>query len=146
MGTQEPSRGENLTPEQHRGRLIQKLNCLIAVLEVAIQKVQRSQSLPGESKERLEKIRGNLENTLAICRRARTSLEGRTAESKGMGPLPPAGIVPLPRPPKSRMSYRDYVELSSVKEFQKFKQLPPIGLEEVRGQDLEDLIRKLLAG
>ena len=41
------------------------------------------------------------------------------------------------------MTYRDYVELSSIDEYQKFKTLPPIKPEEIESTDVDALIGKL---
>jgi hypothetical protein len=111
-----------------------KLNCLIAVLEVAITKISRSMDLPGANEERLLKIRSNLENTLSICQRARQTLDrsstGRLAtRAKDDG--------------KGRMTARDYVELTSIDEYRKFKRLPAITKDELGKLDLDDLARKL---
>ncbi|GAB4142245.1 MAG: hypothetical protein Fur0037_09350 [Planctomycetota bacterium] len=119
---------------EYRARLATKLNCLIAVLEVAIAKIEKSMDLPGANEERLLKIRSNLENTLSICHRARQTLE-RTAPGKK-------------RPHRSgdragRMTARDYVELSSIDEYRKFKNLPPIAAKDLEGIDLDELTRRL---
>jgi len=151
-----------MSPDQYRARLLNKLNCLVAVLEVAIAKIGRSLASSSGSSDRLEKIRENLENTLAICRRARTTLEksdGPAGEGPRLGlekPAAPRGKRRRPgrgskssdpkQVPRRPMTYRDYVELSSVKEYRKFKQLPPISPKELDGLDLDQLIRKLQAG
>jgi hypothetical protein len=119
---------------EYRARLMTKLNCLIAVLEVAITKISRSMDLPGANEERLLKIRSNLENTLSICQRARQTLDrsstGRLAtRAKDDG--------------KGRMTARDYVELTSIDEYRKFKRLPAITKDELGKLDLDDLARKL---
>ena len=41
------------------------------------------------------------------------------------------------------MTYRDYVELSSIDEYQKFKSLPPIKPEEIETTDIDRLIDDL---
>jgi hypothetical protein len=124
---------------EYRAKLLTKLNCLMAVLEVAITKVGRSMELPAANQERLSKIRTNLENTLSICARAKETLE-RSAGA-------PASSTPkLADPRKSRnhsMSYRDYVELSSIDEYQKFKNLPPIDSTEIATTDIDDVLRRL---
>jgi hypothetical protein len=119
---------------------VNKLNCLIAVLEVAIAKVSQNGSVPTDRAERMQKIRANLENTLAICRRARTTLEGKTFGGQE------ARVVQLPalRPSRpGQMTYRDYVEFTTVEEYRKFKRLPPIAADELVSLDLEKLIRDL---
>jgi hypothetical protein len=128
-----------LSSAEYRAKLLTKLNCLIAVLQVAIAKITRSMDLPGANEERLLKIRSNLENTLSICKRAKGTLE--------------EGVTHRPRKRASRrsgegeevgkMSYRDYVELTSIDEYRKFKSLPPIASDEVDSVDLDELIAKL---
>ena len=120
---------------EYRTRLLTKLNCLIAVLEVAIAKVDRSLEAPGANEERLQRVRGNLENTLSICHRAKRTLE--RAVDGGSRAVPSASLD------SSHMSYRDYVELSSIDEYRKFRTLPPISGEELGGVDIDALARKL---
>lgn len=127
-----------LSSPEYRSKLLTKLNCLIAVLEVAIAKIARTIDSPGADTERLAKIRGNLENTLLICNRAKQTLErSRNIES-------PASDAARPRArARQRMSYRDYVELSSIDEYKKFKSLPPISTSDLARVDFDDLVRKL---
>lgn len=129
------SSSDALGSAEYRARLMTKLNCLIAVLEVAITKIARSMDLPGANEERLIRIRANLENTLAICQRAKQTLErtvaGRRLTDRGKGGT------------KGKMTARDYVELSSIDEYQKFKRLTPISKDEAGTIDWDDLARKL---
>ena len=135
-GSKNPPTG--LSSAEYRAKLLTKLNCLIAVLEVAIAKISRSIDLPGTNEERLLKIRSNLENTLSICKRAKNTLV------KGMDPAAKKqGSPARSRGGKDKMSYRDYVELSSIEEYQKFKALPPIKSEELEQIDIDDLVKKL---
>lgn len=131
-GSHDPVDRAGIGPTEYRTRLLTKLNCLIAVIEVAIAKVDRGLESPTTNEERLQRVRANLENTLAICKRAKNTLQ------KGAGA--PAKQVRIDRP---HMSYRDYVELSSIEEYRKFKALPPIRRQELSGVDLDDLLRKL---
>lgn len=130
-----PDRSNVLSSAEYRARLMTKLNCLIAVLEVAINKITKSMDLPGANEERLSKIRSNLENTLSICQRARQTLERTPTTGKRSTTPRTAG--------EDRMSARDYVELSSIDEYRKFKKLAPIQREELDTLDLDDLTRKL---
>ena len=123
-----------LSSAEYRAKLLTKLNCLIAVLQVAIAKISRSMDVPGSDEERLMRIRTNLENTLSICKRSKATLE------KGMGTR---AVKKLRKGGAEKMSYRDYVELSSIDEYRKFKGLPPIAKNDVSSVDLEDLIRRL---
>ena len=132
---------KSLGSSEYRARLLTKLNCLIAVLEVAIAKISRSMDLPGANEERLLKIRSNLENTLSICNRAKRTLETGLARKA----LPGTAAATEHAPEPGRMSYRDYVELSSIEEYQKFKGLPPISSDDVHNADLDGLIDQLFA-
>lgn len=124
---------DTLSSSEYRARLMTKLNCLIAVLEVAIAKISKSMGLPGANEERLLKIRSNLENTLAICHRAK-----QTLEKSGTTKPAPAGATE-----RNKMTARDYVELSSIDEYRKFKKMTPIQRNELDGVDFDDLAKKL---
>ncbi len=128
-----------LSSSEYRAKLLTKLNCLIAVLEVAVAKISRSINLPGANEERLNKIRSNLENTLSICKRAKGTLES------GMATNPKQLLSKKREVAQSgeKMSYRDYVELSSIDEYQKFKTLPPIKENELSELDMDALLRQL---
>ncbi|MBM4060649.1 MAG: hypothetical protein FJ265_06080 [Planctomycetes bacterium] len=128
-----PNLPEALGSVEYRARLTTKLNCLIAVLEVAIAKIRKSMDLPGANEERLQKIRSNLENTLAICHRAKQTLD-RTA---------PGGKPATSRADQPQMTARDYVELTSIDEYRKFKRMAPITKEELGGIDFDELTRRL---
>ena len=65
---QEPFKESNLESPEYRERLMRKLNTLIAVLEVASAKVDRSINAPAADIDRLAKIRTNLSSTLEVCR------------------------------------------------------------------------------
>ncbi|MFT7485047.1 MAG: hypothetical protein ACI9F9_000893, partial [Candidatus Paceibacteria bacterium] len=52
----EPFNESNLNSAEYRDRLTRKLNCLIALLEVAMARVRRSLSGPDPDVERLSKI------------------------------------------------------------------------------------------
>ena len=114
------------------------------MLEVAITKITRSMDLPGANGDRLVKIRVNLENTLAICNRAKQTLDkALTAPANATA----TAVPQLPSPVESgrrRMTYRDYVELSSINEYRKFKAMSPISASEILGTDLDDLTNRLL--
>lgn len=139
-GNHSDHRENNLSSSEYRTRLLTKLNCLIAVLEVAIAKISRSMSVPGANAERLLRIQDNLKNTLSICNRAKQTLEHGGADAT---PALPAPKKTAAKANRAKMSYRDYVELSSIDEYNKFKKLPPIRSEEVSSTDLDALIEKL---
>jgi len=134
------SRSPSPTSPEYRAKLLTKLNCLIAVLEVAIAKITRSMDLPGANEDRLLKIRANLENTLAICSRAKQTLEKGLTSAHAAAPQLPAPI----EPGRQRMTYRDYVELSSINEYRKFKSMPPISPTDLAGIDIDELAHRLL--
>ncbi|MBL8695026.1 MAG: hypothetical protein JNJ88_13105 [Planctomycetes bacterium] len=150
-----PSSNPPADSTAHRDQLLKKLNCLIAVLEAAISKVRRNQQSGHNDPDRLERIRLNLENTLTICQRAKTTLERRGAlpanlppeVSEAVGATSSAAPETTTRPARRRsdhqMTYRDYVELSSVEEFQKFRQMAPISVEEIAACDLDSLASEL---
>jgi hypothetical protein len=137
----------SLGSAEYRAKLQSKLNCLIAVLEVAIAKITRNLDLPGANEQRLLKIRANLENTLAICNRAKLTLEKAIPEGRPALPAPQVnsqdGRARLDA--HRRMTYRDYVELISIDEYRKFKSLTPISPKDVVATNLDDLVRKLMA-
>lgn len=127
-----PNLPEALSSAEYRARLSTKLNCLIAVLEVAIAKIAKSMDLPGANEERLLKIRSNLENTLSICHRAKQTLERTTPSAKVVA-----------QHDKDQMTARDYVELSSIDEYRKFRKMTPIQKDELGSVDFDELARRL---
>lgn len=131
-----PRLPEALGSAEYRARLTTKLNCLIAVLEVAISKITKSMDVPGANEERLVKIRSNLENTLSICHRAKQTLD-RTSHAKSS---------PGRAEEKSSMTARDYVELTSIDEYRKFRRMTPIGREDLTSIDFDELARRLTEG
>jgi len=137
----------NLNSPEYRERLTRKLNCLIALLEVAMARVRRSLAGPEPDVERLTKIRTNLKSTLDVCLRARTALERQE-------PLPddlPASLsqVAKPkvqgviRPHADRLPSGSIHELGSPEEVEKFKRMGRISSDEVEAVDFDDLERKL---
>lgn len=130
-----PNLPQALSSAEYRARLTTKLNCLIAVLEVAIGKIGKSMDVPGANEERLQKIRANLENTLSICNRAKDTLY-RAATGKG-------GNAKSSTATKSEMTARDYVELSSIEEYRKFRGMSPIEKDDISAIDFDELARRL---
>ena len=130
----DPRKLPALSSAEYRARLTTKLNCLIAVLEVAIAKIAKSMELPGANEERLLKIRSNLENTLSICHRAKQTLDRTVTGQKPIGAR---------NADKKPMSARDYVELSSIDEYRKFRKMEPIALNDLANIDFDELARKL---
>ncbi|MGC6486271.1 MAG: hypothetical protein ACON4Z_01370 [Planctomycetota bacterium] len=131
-----PKLPDALGSAEYRTRLTTKLNCLIAVLEVAIAKITKSMDTPGSNEERLNKIRGNLENTLSICHRAKQTLD-KTQQNRQTLRRDRAG---------TSMTARDYVELTSIEEYRKFRKMKPITQDEVEAIDFDELSRRLIDG
>ena len=145
-----PYSDSHLDSPEYRRRLMRKINTLIAVLEVANAKVRRSLQGPSADVPRLTRIQNNLSETLSVCRRAKEALErceelpknlpaslADVGDHVGAEELPTADV---PGRPPGRMT-----ELSSDQERAKFDRLGPIEKSEVRGCDLDDLCRRLLA-
>lgn len=145
---EEPFSEAHLESPEYRERLMRKLNCLIAVLEVATAKVKHSLAQPQADQDRLTRIRTNLQSTLDVCVRARVALERRETmprevsdelaqavqdEAAFLGEVPrryrSKGVAPL--------------ETSSEGERMKFEKFGPIGRNELREVDLEALMRQL---
>ena len=147
---QDPFSDNNLDSPEYRGRLMRKLNCLVALLEVAISRVHQTLSGPDPDVERLERVRSNLQSTLGVCVRARLALEERrglpkdlpqvlgriTFEAHHEGEEEPDLEESLP--PGA------FVEFSSATEHEKFTKLGPISVREIHETDLADLERRLM--
>jgi hypothetical protein len=146
-----PFSESNLDSAEYRQRLMRKLNCLIAVLEVAGAKVRRSLAGPAPDVERLNRIRKNLLETLEICTRARTALEKRgnlpeelskdlqraiSPELIASSPYRAAMQPASPRGPGAELSPAERA---------KFQRLGRIELSEVAACDLDELSRRFQA-
>jgi regulator of sirC expression with transglutaminase-like and TPR domain len=137
----EPFNEANLEDPEYRERLMRKLNCLIAVLEVANAKVKRSLSGPAPDLERLNKIKTNLSSTLEVCRRAKRALERREALPEG---LPENLAQVVERTAKAdQLPARANVEMSSSDEHKRFEAMGRISKTELADVDLDDLARQL---
>lgn len=140
---QEPFHDSNLDNAEYRDRLMRKLNCLIAVLEVASAKVQRSLGGPDPDVERLGRIQTNLRSTLEVCRRARRALERREE-------LPSDLPVDLKRAVQGAAARTAHLptgartEMTSAEEHARFARLGRIRPDEVSSVDLDDLARRLM--
>lgn len=143
-----PQDGAPVDSPENREKVMRKLNCLIAVLDVACTKVRRSLEGPSPDVERLTRIQANLTKTLRVCRKAKLALERRE-------PLPddlPASLSNVvgemgtsqgePKT-KRRMPTGAYIEMSSNSEVEKFRELGPIAKDELAGIDLDELAAKL---
>ena len=148
----QPFEKGNLESPAYRQRLMRKLNCLIAVLEVACAKVRRSMDGPEPDVERLTRIQKNLTQTLDVCRRAKVALEkrealpgdlpGQLAEISSIDSLETddefGGEAFEVRPHRGRM-----VEMQSADEATRFESMGPISGDELNGLDFDDLARRL---
>ncbi len=144
----EPFSETHLDSPEYRERLMRKLNCLIAVLEVATAKVKHSLAQPQADQERLGRIRTNLQSTLDVCVRARVALERREGMPRVVSDElaravedEAAFLGEVPR--RYRVRGVSPLETSSEGERMKFEKFGPIGRNELREVDLEDLMRQL---
>jgi len=108
--------------------LILKLRALIAVIKVAIQKMEIMKKEPDARVDNIDDSINNMEMTLSICYRALNTLEK----------LPNLGRQPSPS------GAREYTEMTGIEEYRKFQGMEPITLDEVADTDIDDLIGKLL--
>ncbi len=146
----EPFQESHLNSVEYRERLMRKLNCLIAVLEVASAKVRRSLAGAAPDVDRLKKIQANLTNTLEVCRRARRALERRESLPQDL----PANLTEIVRnvsasvqgtqQPK-RLPRGSRCEMSSAKEKARFEKLGHIRAEELARCDFDELARRFQA-
>ncbi len=61
--------------------MLVKIEALISVLQVARTKVVRNLDMPGADCARLARVKLQVDNTLKVCRKARTVLRGANAIS-----------------------------------------------------------------
>ena len=145
---EEPFSEVHLNSPEYRERLMRKLNCLIAVLEVATAKVRKSLAGPSADTERLVRISTNLQSTLDVCLRARAALERRDALPAEL-PENLTQVIEDARPGREgRASHRSLprgarYEFSDRDEAEKFELMGPIDPRTIEDCDLEDLMRKL---
>jgi hypothetical protein len=142
---EEPFSEAHLESPEYRERLLRKLNCLIAVLEVATAKVRKSLAGPEADKDRLTRIRTNLQCTLDVCLRARAALERREALPKelaaNLGQV--VGDVPPPMRPGEKRARATRLETASEREREKFARLGPIDPRQAKVIDFDALERLL---
>ena len=124
-----------LDSADYRTHLMGKLNCLIAVLEVASGKVRMALGGPQADLERLGRIHKNLRDTLEICQRARRALERRTR-------VPVKREAGRPAAARARRG-RLELEMCSSAEAARFRRLAPIDRAALREVDLDELARLL---
>jgi len=145
----QPEGSNPIDSPEYREKVMRKLNCLIAVLDVACTKVRRSLAGPNPDIERLTRIQDNLTKTLKVCRKAKLALERREALPEDL----PASLNNVvgdlgiqqqqAKDGASRMPTGAYIEMSSNKEAQKFKTLGPIEEDELAAVDFDALASQL---
>ena len=144
---EQPFSESHLESPAYRERLMRKLNCLIAVLEVACAKVRQSLSQPEADSDRLLRIQKNLQETLDVCQRARRALEqreqlpaelstqlGLVSESRALTTSGSRPRAERPRVPS---------EVSSAQEAARFRELGPIRAADLGSIDFDALARML---
>lgn len=150
---EEPFSEARLDSPEYRERLMRKLNCLIAVLEVATAKVKKSLDGPSADVERLARIRTNLQSTLDVCLRARAALERREALPRDL-PADLAHVAPdMPQPLPARIDRNPpkslprgaSTELTDADEQRKFKRMGALDKRQIALVDWEELGRRLQA-
>lgn len=145
----QPFSESNLDSPEYRERLLRKLNCLIAVLEVATAKVRRTLDTLGADVERLGKIRRNLQDTLDVCLRAKTALEKRGKLPDGIaGELSQVVNPEVLKPTDQELQQAERIVRLPKREFSrdeaaKFQNLGPIQKGAVQACDLDELSRLL---
>ena len=146
---EQPFSESNLESAEYRERLKRKLNCLIAVLEVATAKVKQSLAGPAPDVDRLKRIQKNLQDTLDVCMRARTALEKRGTLPSGLSQDLAAAVNPEimladAGSGGARSLERRGHELElSPNEQLKFARLPKIERSMIGACDLDELARRL---
>jgi hypothetical protein len=134
-----PFRESDLKDPAYRLRLLRKLNCLFAVLEVANARVERAIAQPDSDLERLGRIKTNLGSTMDVCRRAKSALERQESLPEGL----PENLAASARGPGPRLPEGARVEMRSRAEFECFSAMGPIGRDEIDGCDMDRLIQRL---
>ena len=138
----------HLDSPAYRERLRKKLDCLIAVLDVACAKVRRTLEQKGADTERLLRIQKSLNETLATCQRARQALDRRERLPDNLA----ATLSALARPEEAgpagggrqrarRLSPN--AEFVSSSERQRFEGRTVVAKSEIRSCDLDELARRL---
>ncbi|MDP6537995.1 MAG: hypothetical protein QF903_03565 [Planctomycetota bacterium] len=148
---QEESFSESdLDSPEYRDRLMRKLNCLIALLEVALARVRRSMAGPEADLDRLSRIRTNLQSTLDVCTRARVALERREATPSDLAESL-ACVSGFDLPEGEPFVFQELpdgarVEMTSLEEERKFELMGVIDPEEVEACNIDELACRLGSG
>jgi hypothetical protein len=142
--SEQPFNESDLESPEYRERLMRKLNCLIAVLEVANAKVRKSLSGPAPDVERLSRIQTNLSSTLEVCRRARRALERREELPDGLPENLAAVVRRAGDAPRVRaLPEGAQVEMTSPEEHVRFQKMGAIAPSEIQACDLDELALRL---
>ncbi|MCP4093385.1 MAG: hypothetical protein GY747_08045 [Planctomycetes bacterium] len=73
---------QKLTDPDYRAEMLNKVEALISVLEVARHKIVTNIDTGAADADRMLRVKRQVENTLKVCRRARTALRGANPISK----------------------------------------------------------------
>ncbi len=73
---------QKLSDPTYRAEMLTKIEALISVLEVARQKVVQNMDEGAPNADRMLRVKRQVENTLKVCRRARTALRGTSPISQ----------------------------------------------------------------
>jgi len=71
-----PSSQAKLSDPQYRAAMLDKIEALISVLQVAHTKVLASLGTAAADRSRLRRVEAQVSNTLKVCRKARVALRG----------------------------------------------------------------------
>ena len=143
----QPYSDANLESAEYRERLKRKLNCLIAVLEVATAKVKQSLAGPAPDLERLTKIQKNLQDTLEVCLRARAALDRRGGlpddVSRDLAAAVNPDVLGMSAAPAESVVRREFRAASKAEEKARFRAMPKIDRQMIGSVDLDELARRL---
>lgn len=141
---EKPFQETDLDSPEYRERLMRKINCLIAVLEVASAKVKRSIDGPAPDLDRLVRIQTNLSSTLEVCRRARRALERRESLPEGLPENLAAVVRQVGKEKAKGLPEGSDQELGSPEEAARFRGMGAIRKEEIAAVDFDALSKSLM--
>jgi hypothetical protein len=119
----------------YQARLLEKLTALLASIDVALARVRATLQRQQGDPRQLQDILANLVKTRVICEKARAVIAERLAARLKRD----AGAARA-----GHLSYREYVEFSSVGEIAKFRELGSISRDEIGSCDVDQLMKRLL--
>jgi len=112
-----------------------KVQGLVAILEIALARIRVEMENPGADLPRLRRVKENLTRTHRVCKQTLGKLEESLAEA----------LEVCLQPRTEPMSCREYVELSSLEEYHRLRDLPPVRFEEIQEVNLDGLGERLTA-